>query len=53
MDHECTGKRMKDKETLEKEVTAWTLRRNGLKKMINWTFTKENADAKLSKYDIS
>lgn len=53
MDHECTGRRIKDKETLANEVFAWTRRRNDLKKMINWTFTKEKADAKLSKHYIS
>ena len=53
MDHECTDKRMKDKETLTKEVAAWTQRRNDLKKMIKWTFTREEADAKLSKHYIS
>lgn len=53
MDHECTDKRIKDKDTLTEEVAAWTRRRNQHKKMINWTFTKENADAKLSKHYIT
>lgn len=53
MDHECTDRRIKDKDTLAREVAAWTARRNKHKKKINWTFTKENADTKLSKYYIT
>ncbi len=50
MDKECTGRRIKDKEMLKKEVKAWAMRRNKQKKKINWTFTKQKADKKLSKY---
>jgi hypothetical protein len=31
-------------------VAAWTKRRNGQKKKVNWKFTRERADKKLSKY---
>ena len=50
MDIECTGRRIGDMETLAREVAAWTKRRNDQKKKINWKFTKEKADKKLSKY---
>jgi hypothetical protein len=50
MDIECTGGRIGNKETLAKEVAAWTKRRNDQKKKINWKFTREKADRKLSKY---
>lgn len=50
MDTECTGRRIADKETLTREVKAWTKRRNRQKKKIHWTFTKQKADQKLSKY---
>ena len=53
MDIECTGRRIKDKETLSKEVRAWTNRRNKQKKKINWRFTKQKADRKLSKYYVT
>jgi len=53
MDHQCTDKRIKDKNTLIAEVAAWTQRRNNQKKMINWSFTKEKADAKLSKHYVT
>jgi hypothetical protein len=35
------------------EVAAWTKRRNENKKKINWKFTKEKADKKLSKHYVS
>jgi hypothetical protein len=53
MDVECTGRRMKDKEFLEKELKAWTKKRNQLKKKIEWKFTKQDADEKLSKYYVT
>jgi len=50
MDEECTDRRIGDIGTLTKEVNAWTKRRNENKKKINWTFTKNIADEKMSKY---
>ena len=50
MDKECTGRRIGDMETLIHEVDAWTNRRNEHKNKINWKFTRENADKKMSKY---
>jgi len=52
MDIECTGRRIGDMETLAREVAAWTKRRNDQKKKINWKFTKERADKKLSKHYV-
>lgn len=53
MDKECTDRRIKDKEMLKQEVRAWTMRRNRQRKKIDWTFTKQKADKKLSKYYVS
>lgn len=50
MDTECTGRRIKDKELLIREVGTWMKRRNKQRKKIKWTFTKEKADKKLKKY---
>ena len=36
----------------EIEINAWTKRRNGDEKKINWEFTSENADEKLSKHYV-
>ena len=52
MDIECTDRRIGDKETLTREVAARTMRRNDQKKKINWKFTRERADKKLSKYYV-
>lgn len=53
MDTECTGRRIKDKDTLSEEVRYWMNRRNKQKKKIEWKFTKQNADEKLSKYYVT
>jgi hypothetical protein len=52
MDAQCTGRRIKDKELLTQEVNAWTVRRNDQLRKIEWTFTKQKADKKLSKYYV-
>ncbi len=52
MDIECTDRRIGDMEGLVREVAAWTKRRNDLKKKIDWKFTRERADRKLSKYYV-
>ena len=49
MDVECTGRRIGDIETLKREVAVWTELRNEQKKKIHWTFTREQADKKMSK----
>jgi len=50
MDIECTGRRIGDMGTLIHEVAAWTKRRNEYKSKINWKFTREIADKKMSKH---
>jgi hypothetical protein len=52
MDIECTDRRIGDMETLVREVATWTRKRNDQKKKINWKFTRERADKKLSKYYV-
>ena len=49
MDVECTGRRICDIEILKREVAGWTELRNEQKKKIHWTFTREQADKKMSK----
>jgi hypothetical protein len=39
-------------ETLVREVATWTKRRNYQEKKIDWKFTREKADEKLSKYYV-
>lgn len=52
IDAECTGRRIKDISLLRSEVVACTRMRNKERKRINWSFTKEKADEKLSKYYV-
>lgn len=49
MDIECTGRRIPNKNLLISETTDWCNDRNGKKSKIHWNFTKEKANAKLSK----
>jgi len=37
-------------ELLKKRIAAWTKERNKEKKKIHWTFTRQDADRKLSKH---
>jgi len=52
MDVECTGRKIGDRRSLSREVTAWMKRRNNEEAKIDWKFTREKADAKLSKYYV-
>jgi hypothetical protein len=46
---QCTGRRIRNKEFLISETKAYQNYRNENKCKINWNFTKESADEKLSK----
>ena len=53
MDRQCTGGRIESKEKLESEVLIWSKDRNEQKRTIQWKFTKQNADIKLSKHYVA
>ncbi|KXA93744.1 transposase [candidate division MSBL1 archaeon SCGC-AAA259E22] len=53
MDAECTGRRIENRETLIEELGAWLVRRNREGKKIDWRFTKEDADRKLSTHYLT
>lgn len=44
---QCLARRIGDRETLEREVAAWTLRRNTHNAKANWHFTTADARVKL------
>jgi hypothetical protein len=46
LETECLNRRIPDRGTLQKEVTAWMKRRNDKKAKINWRFTREKAKEK-------
>ncbi len=53
MDRQCTGRRLPSEQILRSEVTAWTERRNQARSTIDWKFTRQDADHKLSCHYVS
>lgn len=53
MDRECLARRIGDAEKLENEINSWSKKRNEKKKKIQWSFTRQDADEKLSKYYVA
>jgi len=53
MDRQCTGGRVDSKETLESNVSIWSKERNKERCNIQWKFTRQDADKKLSKHYVS
>lgn len=53
MDRQCTGGRVASKEQLEEEAIVWAQERNDEHKKIEWTFTRKDADKKLSKHYVA
>jgi hypothetical protein len=53
MDRQCTGGRIESKEKLTSEVKKWAKERNKNKCKIEWKFTRQDADKKMSKHYVS
>jgi DDE superfamily endonuclease len=53
MDRQCTGGRIESKEKLESAVTIWSKERNKNRHKIEWKFTRQEADKKLSKHYVA
>jgi hypothetical protein len=53
MDRECLDRRIGDASVLEREIACWSKQRNKEKKKIQWSFTRKDADKKLSKYYVA
>jgi len=53
MDKECLDRNLESKERIEKELDIWATQNNIEKRKIYWRFTREKADAKLSKYFVA
>lgn len=49
LNRQCLGRRIPDKETVIKEVTAWNEERNEKHSVVHWQFTNEDARGKLKK----
>ena len=53
MDRQCTGGRIDNLKEMKSEVDAWVCKRNKDKKTIEWSFTRQDADKKLSKHYVT
>ena len=49
LDRQCTGRRIGEEAKLRSEVLAWEQRRNQDRCRIDWKFTRQDADQKLSR----
>ena len=52
LDRQCTGRRIGDEASLCAEVLAWEQRRNDERRKIDWKFTRQDADKKLSRHYV-
>jgi hypothetical protein len=52
LEKQCTGRRIPTEAMLQSEVAAWQQKRNVEKRGIQWTFTREKADAKLGRHYV-
>jgi len=53
MDRQCTGGRVESKEKLASDTTIWSNDRNNNKCCIEWKFTRQDADKRLSKHYVA
>jgi hypothetical protein len=47
LSRQCFDRRLPDRETVQKEVHAWTVARNQAAVIVDWRFTTEDARIKL------
>jgi len=53
MERQCTGRRLGTEVALKTEIAAWQERRNDAGETIQWKFTRQDADATLSRHYVS
>lgn len=53
LDRQCIGRRIGDEESLRTEVLAWEQKRNHEHCRIDWKFTRQDADRKLSRHYVT
>jgi hypothetical protein len=53
MDRQCTGGRIISKEILQSELFNWSNGRNEKQRNIEWKFTRQDADKKLSRHYVA
>ncbi len=52
MDRQCTGQRIATAELLQREIARWQEQRNAAGRGIEWKFTGQDADRKLSRHYV-
>lgn len=52
MDRQCTGRRIATVELLQRELAQWQEQRNAAGRGIEWKFTRQDADRKLSRHYV-
>lgn len=53
LERQCLARRLMDRAQVDREVSAWQRRRNTQRRGIEWTFTRQDADRKLSRHYVS
>ena len=53
LSRQCLDRRIANLELLKSEVAAWQQVRNEEKRTIEWSFTRQDADKKLSRHYVS
>jgi hypothetical protein len=53
LERQCLARRLLDRAQVVREVGAWQRRRNTQRRGIDWTFTRQDADRKLSRHYVS
>src|SRR5438034_3286334 len=53
MDRQCTGGRIESQEKLVSDLYVWSKYRNRNRKSIEWKFTRQDADKKLSRHYVA
>lgn len=53
LDRQCLARRLPDRATLVAEVQAWQKRRNDERRGIDWSFSRQDADAKMARHYVS
>jgi hypothetical protein len=53
LERQCLARRLMDRAQVAREVSAWQRRRNAQRRGVEWTFTRQDADRKLSRHYVS
>ena len=53
LDRQCLNRRLPDRDSIVAEVDAWQQRRNADLRCIEWSFTRQDADQKMSRHYVS